>query len=130
AGGQNGGAGVFELVDRLVVPVGVRERFGPCQHPLDAAPLVGGDPALEEAGVCAELRGEPLDRLARGTGLSALDLADVLLREALAGEIALSQPRADAQLTEAFAQAGATRLDERTLTVAERSTRHEDSLAK
>ena len=64
-------------------------------------------PLLEEAGVDAELGSEPLDRLARGTGLAALDLADVLLREALAREIGLGQARRHSQLTHALAQAGA-----------------------
>jgi hypothetical protein len=89
--------------------VRVRERFGPCQHPLDAAPLVGGDPALEEAGVGAELGSEPLDGLARGTGLPALDLADVLLGEALAGQVGLGQACRHTQLPHALTQAGAAR---------------------
>ena len=126
-GGQDCGAGVLELVDRLVVPMGVRERFCPCEHPLDAAPLVGGDPALEETGVGAELGGEPLDRLARGTGLAPLDLADVLLGEALAGQVGLGESGRYTQLPHALAQAGAAR-GGRASAVAEGYTRHEDVL--
>ena len=101
---------VVVLLDRLVVALGVRQRLGAGQHRLDAAALVGGDATLEESRVDAQLPGEPLDRLARGPGLPALDLADVLLRETLAGEIGLRQPRGHAQLADALAEAGATGL--------------------
>ena len=63
----------------------VERRLGP-------GALVGGDAALEEERVDAELLGQPLDRLGRRLRLAALDLADVLLREPLAGELALGQP--------------------------------------
>src|SRR3954469_3780377 len=88
---ENSRTGVLELLDRRVVLMRVRERLGAGQHALDAAALVGGDALLEEAGVGAELGGEPRDRLARGPGLAALDLADVLLRKAVAGEVGLGQ---------------------------------------
>jgi hypothetical protein len=101
---------IVVLLDRLVVALGVRQGLGAGQHRLDAAALVGGDAPLEEAGVDAELAGEPLDGLARGPGLPALDLADVLLRETVAGEIGLRQPRGHAQLANALAKAGATGL--------------------
>jgi hypothetical protein len=90
--------------------VRVRERLGPSQHRLDPAPLVRGHTALEEVGVDAQLRRDPLDRLARGPGLAALDLTDVLLREAVAGEVGLGQPGRDAQLANALAEAGAAGL--------------------
>ena len=84
-------------------------RLGQClrarEQRVDATALVGGDPALEKAGIGAELDGQPLDRLARGPGLAALDLADVLLREAVAGEVGLRQAGGDAQLPHALAQA-------------------------
>ena len=48
--------------------------------------------------------GEPLDRLVRRACLAALDLADVLLREALAGELGLRQAGGDAELAQALAQ--------------------------
>src|SRR5829696_5418527 len=51
----------------------------------------------EEAGVHAELGGEPLHRLARGACLAPLDLTDVLLREAVSREVGLGQPRGHAQ---------------------------------
>jgi hypothetical protein len=72
---------------------------------VDATALVGGDAPLEEAGVDAELDREPLDRLPCGPGLAALDLADVLLREAVAGEVGLSQARRHAKLSHTLAQA-------------------------
>src|SRR5262249_56692765 len=79
--------------------VGAREQR------VDATPLVGGDPPLEETGVGAELCRQPLDRLARGPGLPALDLADVLLREAVAGELGLGQAGRHTKLAHALAQA-------------------------
>src|SRR5262249_56483169 len=71
----------------------------------DAAALVGRAAAPEVAGVGAQAGGEPVDRLLRRARLAALDLADVLLGEALAGELALRQARGHAQLAQALADA-------------------------
>jgi len=84
--------------------VGVRlqSRLGARDHALHALTLARGDTGFEETLVDAEPSGQPLDRLARRAGLSALDLADVLLREALAGELGLRQALRDAQLAHAI----------------------------
>ena len=81
------------------------QRLGPGECALEAAALVGRDAVREKAGVDAEPRREPLDRLARRARLAALDLGDVLLREALAREVALRQPCGDAELAQALAEA-------------------------
>src|SRR5204863_10118310 len=81
AGRQNGGLRVFVLRDCLFVLVRLGQRLRPREQRVDAAALVCRDTPLEESGIDAELDGEPLDRLARGPGFAALDLADVLLRE-------------------------------------------------
>ena len=59
----------------------------------------------DEARVAVEALRQPLDRLRGRPGLPALDLADVLLREAVARELALRHPRGDAELAEALAEA-------------------------
>ena len=79
----------------------------PRDHALDALALARRDPDLEERRVDAELRGQPIDRLGGRPRLAALDLADVLLREARAGEVGLSQPAGDAKLAHPLAQGGA-----------------------
>ena len=109
AGGQDGRARVLELLDRLRELLGACQRLRAGEHRFDAAALVGGDALLQEAGVDAELDGQPLDRVARGAGLAALDLADVLLREALPGEVGLGQARGDTELPQPLAQACAVR---------------------
>ncbi len=55
--------------------------------------------------VDAEPLGEPGDRVRRRARLAPLDLADVLLREAGAGELRLRQARRDAQRAHALADA-------------------------
>ena len=77
-------------------------RRGPDR--LDAAALVGRDAAAEERRVDAEPLREPLDRLGGRARLAALDLADVLLREALAGELRLRHPRSEAERAKALAE--------------------------
>jgi hypothetical protein len=53
--------------------------------------LLGSDAGLQIIGVDTELRGQPLERVSRRAGLTALDLADVLLREPPGGQIGLGQ---------------------------------------
>ena len=96
---------VLVLVDGLVVVVRLRERLRTRKQRFDTATLVGRDAALEIARVGAEALREPLDRFASRPGLSALDLADVLLREPLSCQVGLRQARGDAQLAQALAQA-------------------------
>src|SRR5437016_10176371 len=85
--------------------MGFGQRVRAREQRVDAPALVCRDATLEEAGIDAELDREPLDGLARGPGLAALDLADVLLRETVAREIGLRQAGGDAQLPHALAQA-------------------------
>jgi hypothetical protein len=69
-----------------------------------ASPRVGGDAVGEEPGVDAQPRREPLDRLGGRAGLAALDLADVLLGEPVAGELGLREAGGDAKEPEAVSE--------------------------
>jgi len=97
------GAAIFS--DRLVEPMLLEERVGAGEDRLGLRALVGGDAALQEPGVDPEPESEPLDRLGRRARLAPLDLRDVLLREAIAGEVGLRQTGRHAQLAQALAQA-------------------------
>ena len=83
--------------------MGLGEGLGTRESGLDAATFVDRDAVRDVAAVDAEPIREPRDRLSGGASLPALDLADVLLGEAVAGEIGLGHPRSHAQLTNAFA---------------------------
>jgi hypothetical protein len=85
--------------------MGLDHRLGPGEGRFEPAPLVGRDAVGEEARVAAQADGEPLDRLGRGARLAALYLGDVLLREALARELALREPGGNAKLTKPFSEA-------------------------
>ena len=87
----------------LLVAVRLGEGLGARQRGLDAAPFVERDTVREVPTVDVESSSEPSDGLNGRAGLAALDLADVLLGEAIAGEIGLGHPRSHAQLTNAFA---------------------------
>jgi hypothetical protein len=78
--------------------VRLRECLGSRERRLEPAALLRADATLEVARVNAQPRGEPRERLSRRPGLAALDLADVLLREAAAGEVGLGQAGGDATL--------------------------------
>jgi hypothetical protein len=80
------------------------ERLGSSQGRLDATAFVGRDAVGQVAGVDVEAAREPRDRLAGRAGLAALDLADVLLREPIARELALCQARGDAKLAQALTE--------------------------
>ena len=103
----DGGACLLEGLDRLLVAVALRERLGAREHCFDASALVGRDAAGEKSRVDVQPLREPLDGLGGRARLAALDLADVLLREALAGELRLRQPSGDAQQAKAVAKPGA-----------------------
>ena len=105
AGAEHGGQRARVLVDRGVELVLLEQRLGTREDRLRLRALVGRDAAREEAGVDAEAQREPLDRVRRRARLAALDLRDVLLREAVAGEVGLRQPGGDAQLAQALAEA-------------------------
>ena len=104
AGRGHVGADLLELGDGLLVAVCLDERLGAGQRRLDAAALVGRDAVRQITGVDVESAREPGDRLAGRAGLAALDLADVLLREPIARELALGQARGDAQLAQALTE--------------------------
>ena len=93
AGRQHGGADLLELLESLVVSTRLEQGVGAGKRGVDPAALVRGDAVREEACVDTEPLREPDDRLGGRTGLPALDLADVLLREAVAGEVGLGQRR-------------------------------------
>ena len=96
-------AGGGEELGRLQRAVRLGERLGADEQCLDPAAQVGRDAAAEERGVDAELRREPGDRLGGRARLAALDLADVLLREAIARDLGLRQPGSEAQRPEPLA---------------------------
>ena len=85
------------------------QRLGAREGSFEPRALVGRDAVREEAGVDSEAVGEPFDRALGRARLAALDLRDVLLREAVAGEVALRQPRCDAELAEPFSEAKSLR---------------------
>jgi hypothetical protein len=107
---EYGRAALVDLGQDPFVVALFEQRLRPRERRVDAAALVVGDAVREKAGVDTQPVREPLDRLARGPGLAALDLRDVLLREPVAGEIALRQPRRDAELPQALAEAKPGRL--------------------
>jgi hypothetical protein len=92
--------------DRIVEEVIGEERVGTRQDRLGFGALVGGDAAGEEAGIDPEAGPEPLDRLRGGARLAALDLGDVLLREAVAREIGLRESCGDAKLAQPLTKTG------------------------
>jgi hypothetical protein len=85
------------------------QRLGAREGSLEPSALVGRDAAREEAGVDSQAVGKPFDRALGRARLAALDLGHVLLREAVARELALRQSRGDAELPEPFAEAKSLR---------------------
>src|SRR5436305_1442655 len=104
AGGAGGREERAVLARRIVVLARLDERLGARERAFEPAALVGGDAVRKEAWVDAEPRREPFDRLAGRLRLAALDLGDVLLREALACEVALGEAAGHAKLAEALAE--------------------------
>ena len=84
--------------------MGFGQRLGARERGLDPASFVDRDAVREIAAVDAEPVSEPRDGLGGRASLAALDLADVLLGEAIAGEIGLGHPRRYAQLTNALTE--------------------------
>ena len=101
---RHGRANVLVRVDRLLVAIPLRECLGANEQGLDPAALVGRDTARQERGIDVEALRQPLHRVGGRAGLAPLDLADVLLREAVSGELRLRQPCGDAKEAEAVAQ--------------------------
>ena len=94
-----------ELLERLGVLVCLGERLRAGERRLGAGPVGDADAGLEEVRIDAELLGQPLERVRRRARLAALDLADVLLREPAAGEVALGQAAGDAKRLEPLTDA-------------------------
>jgi hypothetical protein len=99
---ENGRPHIVELRERLRLAVRLRQRLATRERRLDATALVCADPVREKVGVDAEPRRDPLDRLARRARLAALDLAHVLLRATIAGQLGLRQACGDPELANAF----------------------------
>ncbi len=105
AGSEHRGQCPRVLLDRGVELVLLQQRVGAGEDRLRLRAVVGGDAARQEARVDPQAQREPLDRLRGRARLAALDLGDVLLREALAGEPGLGESRGDAQLAQALSEA-------------------------
>ena len=78
-------------LDGVLVVVRLRERLGAGEQRLDTAALVGRNTTREKCGIDLEALCQPLDGLSSRAGLATLDLADVLLGEAVARELRLRQ---------------------------------------
>ena len=87
--------------------MGGGQRLGVLELRLDLRPLLRRDAGGEEDRIDAEPLGEPGDGRLRRARLAALDLADVLLREARARELRLREAGRHAQRAHALAEAGA-----------------------
>src|SRR5262249_37930193 len=92
-------------VDRLLVLVRLVQRLRAGERPFEPRPLVGRDAARQEAGIDSEAGGQPPERLRPRARLAAPDLWDVLLREAIARELALRQACCDAKLAQPLPEA-------------------------
>ena len=97
-------ADVPEELQRLVGAVGERQRLGAREPCLEPTTRVGRDADGEKVGVDPEPAREPLDGVARRARLAALDLAHVLLRAAVTGELCLGQARRQPQRAHAIAE--------------------------
>jgi len=89
---------------RVLVVMSLGQGLGLGEQRFDAAPLVRGHATGEEGRIHVQALREPFDGLLRGPGLAALDLADVLLREALTRELRLGQAGRDAQEAQPVAE--------------------------
>jgi hypothetical protein len=87
-----------ERFERLLVLLTLDGSLGTRDRGLDLRILVPGLTGLEIGDVDAETLTDPGKSLFRRPRLPALDLAHVLLREALAGQLGLRQPRGNAKL--------------------------------
>ena len=102
-----------ERGERLVVPVLLEELLGGARVRLDALGVGPAEAVLEVMTVGVEPAREPLEGLARRTGLAALDLADVLLREPSGGELRLAQTGRMAQQANALPESGRAGVERR-----------------
>ena len=94
-------------LDGVVVLLRGGQRLGASQSRLELRSIVRRDPGRQQDWIDAEPICQPGDGGLGRTRLAALDLADVLLREARAGQLRLRQARGHAERTEALAEASA-----------------------
>jgi hypothetical protein len=94
----------IENRDRVVELPRPNRSFRARDHARNPFVLRGGDAGLEEAPRDLEPLGEPLESCLVRPHAAPLDLADVLLREAVDPELALRQPARDAQLPDALSE--------------------------
>jgi hypothetical protein len=80
-----------ERFERLFIALALDRGLCACDGGLDLGVLVPGLASLEIRRVDTEPLCDPRERLRSRAGLAALDLADVFLGEAVAGEIGLGQ---------------------------------------
>ena len=99
-----GSARVYSSIAACELVV-LEQRVGAREDRLGLRAIVRRDAARQEAGIDPESQREPFDRLRRRAGLATLDLGDVLLREAVAGEPGLREPCGHAELAQALAEA-------------------------
>ena len=99
-------ARLAERVDRLAVGVRLAQCLGAGELRFDAGANVRGDPVGQVLLVDAEALREPGKCLGRRARLAALDLAHVLLREALARELRLGEAGGGPQRTDSLAEGG------------------------
>ena len=109
AGRASGGNQRLERLYGLSIVLRLVQRLGAREGSFEPRALVGGDAACEEAGIDSEPVGEPFDRPLGRARLTALDLRDVFLREAVAREFTLRQTCGDAELAEPFPEAKSLR---------------------
>jgi len=113
ARGARGLARRTEHRERVVVPVRLEQQFGGAQVGLEPLHVGPAETVLEVLRVRLEPTGEPFERLARRPGLAALDLTDVLLREATGGELGLAQAGGTAQQTHALTERARSSVERR-----------------
>src|SRR2546430_6079848 len=90
----------LECLECILEVLALDGRLGPHHRRLDLGVLVPGLARLQIRSIDTEPLGDPPQRLGRRARLAALDLADVLLGETIAGQIRLGQARGDAQLSQ------------------------------
>ena len=93
-----------ERLEHLVETLPLGRGLGAHHGGLDLGVLVPGLTGLQIRDVDAEALRDPAERLRRRPRLAALDLAHVLLREAVAREIRLRHAGGSAKLAQPFAE--------------------------
>src|SRR5262249_48165423 len=94
----------FERAHGVAVAMPLEEELGLLQRGIQPLAVRAAEPVLQVLAIGREALREPVHRLARRPRLPALDLADVLLREATCGELGLRQARRPPERPYACAQ--------------------------